>query len=95
MTEEIMEMVEKSEGAVDLEAVREFIERLFTLEQEVIGLREDRKVLKAEYKERIPMKMVSNIIKIVKAKLAIENASLETIEEVEDIVKDKIGMIID
>ena len=90
-----MEMVEKSEGAVDLEAVREFIERLFTLEQEVIGLREDRKVLKAEYKERIPMKMVSNIIKIVKAKLAIENASLETIEEVEDIVKDKIGMIID
>jgi len=89
----VLEVVGNEESGHDLEKVKEYVERLFNIEAEIIELRDQRKDLKEEFKKTVDLKLVGAVIKLVKAKLAIE-ASDDTVEEVEDVVVDKINKIL-
>ena len=96
MTKAVLNEVEQKEGGHDLEKVKEYVERLFNLEAEIIELREQRKDLKDDFKKAIDLKLVGNVVRLVKAKLAITTkmeVSSDTVEEVEEIVVDKINKI--
>jgi uncharacterized protein (UPF0335 family) len=83
----------KKEISFDPEEVKKYVVRLFTLDQEVRGLRESKKDLKDEFKGKVDMKLVSNIIRLVKAQLKL-TVSPETVEQLENIVKDNIGKVL-
>lgn len=85
---------EKKEQAHDFEAMKEYVNRFFTIQQEIKGLRDDVKDLKDEYKKRVDMKLVANVIKLVKAEIAL-NSCEQSIDETKDIILDKIGMLVD
>lgn len=53
--------------------VEEFTNRLSSLEQQMTGLKEDRKDLIEEYKEKLDMKTLNAAMKIVKTKRAAEH----------------------
>ena len=89
----VLEVVGNEESGHDLEKVKEYVERLFNIEAEIIELRDQRKDLKEEFKKTVDLKLVGAVIRMVKAKLAIE-ASDDTVEEVEDVVTDKINKIV-
>ena len=92
MTNEVINAVSKNEGGHDLEKVKEYVERLFNIEAEIIELRDQRKDLKDEFKKEIDLKLVGAVVRLVKAKLSIE-ASEDTVCDVEDIVTDKINKV--
>lgn len=82
--------------AYDADAVKSFITRLFEVEREILVLREDKKQLKEEFKDKIDFKLIGRIIQLVKAqvKLALEsNTSEQTIEEIGDMVKDNLNKV--
>ena len=85
----------KQEVAYDSEAVKEYIRKLFGVERELQTLREDKKQLNEEYKGKIDGKLIGKLVRMVKLQLEVENlkASPETIEEVSDIIKDKINVV--
>lgn len=93
LVDEVVEKVNNAQGGHDLEKVKEYVERLFNLEQEMIELRNQRKDLKTEYKKTVDLKLVGNIIRLVKAKIKMTETSPETIEEIEDVVTDKINKV--
>jgi predicted nuclease with TOPRIM domain len=53
--------------------VEEFTNRLATLDQQISGLKEDRKDLIDEYREKLDMKTLNAAMKIVKTKRAAEH----------------------
>lgn len=53
--------------------VEEFTNRLSSLEQQMAGLKEDRKDLIDEYREKLDMKTLNAAMKIVKTKRAAEH----------------------
>jgi hypothetical protein len=82
--------------AYDADAVKSFITRLFEVEKEILVLREDKKELREEFKDQIDFKLIGRIIQLVKTKvrLALEtNASEQTIEEIEDVVKENLNKV--
>lgn len=83
----------KDPPSYDPEAIKEYIEKYFNLEQEVKVLQEDKKQLKEEYSDKVNMKQVSAIIRLIKAEMQIE-CSEETKQEIGDIIKEKIGMVL-
>lgn len=85
---------EKKEIPYDEEVVKEYITRLFNIEKELRVLRLDKKDLRDEFKGKIDFKLLSGVVRLVKAKLKL-SASEETIQEISDIVKDKIGSLVD
>jgi len=89
----VLEVVGNEESGHDLEKVKEYVERLFNIEAEIIELRDQRKDLKEEFKKSVDLKLIGAVVRLVKAKLAIE-ASDDTVEEVEDVVVDKINKIL-
>ena len=84
----------KKEIAFDPEVAKEFIQRFFSIQQEIKTLQEDKKELKEEFKTKVDMKLVANVIRLIKAQLKL-TASPETVEELSDIIKDKINMVVD
>lgn len=87
----------KEPVAYDPEAVKEFVERYFSVEREIKVLQEDKKQLKEEFKDKINHKLLAKVIRLVKAKVALEqeNSSPDTVEEIEDLVKDKVNMVVE
>lgn len=80
----------------DADEVRAFIERFFNIEHEIVVLREDKKELKAEFKDKIDQKLVDRVIQLVKKKVKLEidtNASEQTIDEIEDVVRNHINKV--
>lgn len=84
----------KKDIPYDEEVVKEYIERLFTIEQEVRTLRLDKKELKEEFKSKVDMKLVSSVIRLVKSQFKL-TASEETVQDLVNLVKEKINMVID
>lgn len=80
----------------DAEVIKEFVKRFFAIQHEIGVLREDTKELKEEFKDKINQKLLNKIIRLVKIKVALEdeNASPETIEEIEALVLDKVNQVI-
>lgn len=86
----------KKDVPFDEEKVKEYISRLFLLEQEIKTLREDKSALKDEFKEQVDMKLVSKIIGLVKAETRLRlmsNSSDQTNNDIAEIIKDKINMV--
>ncbi len=90
------EEFDKVASGVDVEATKEFVERLFSVEQEIATLRDDQKALKAEFKEKLNTKLINNLIRLVKAEVMVTrtNTSPETIEELKEVILDKINKIV-
>ncbi len=78
--------------AYDEATVKEFVTKWFTIEQEIKGLREAKGDLKNEYKEKVDMKLVANVVRLVRARLKM-NCSEETVTSLADLIRDKIGMV--
>lgn len=80
----------------DEESVKDFVKRYFELEREKKILMMDQKELKQEFKDKIDQKLLSKVIKLVKTKVQLEEeaASPDTVEEMENIVRDKINMVL-
>lgn len=87
-----MSRPKKEAPAFDPEVAKEFISRYFSVEREIKVLREDKKELKSEFKEKLDIKLISNMIRYIKAQLRL-NVSDETKEELETLILDKINMI--
>ena len=85
----------KKEVAYDAVAVQEYIKRRFEIERELSVLREDKKELNKEFKEKIDGPLISKIIRLVKLKVQMEElaASPDTIEEVSEMIKEKVNMV--
>ena len=85
----------KKEVAYDAIAVQEYIKRRFEIERELSILREDKKELNKEFKEKIDGPLISKIIRLVKLKVQMEElaASPDTIEEVSEMIKEKVNMV--
>jgi uncharacterized protein (UPF0335 family) len=83
----------KKEIAFDPSEVAAFIQRWFQIEQEIKTLREAKGDLKDEFGDKVDMKLIASVVRLVKAELKI-NVSEETKVQLEDIIKDKIGMIL-
>ena len=83
----------KKEIPYDEEDVKEYITKLFTIEQEINVLKEDCRGLKEEYKGKVDQKLVSSIIRLVKTKLKL-NCSEQTKEDLEKLILEKINMIV-
>ena len=86
-------MAKKKEIAFDETKVKEYIQRLFTIEQEMQTLRDDKRYLKDELKNKVDIPLVNKIISLVKSDIKI-SASPDTKEEVKGLVRDKIGMVV-
>jgi predicted transcriptional regulator len=86
----------KEPVAYDPEQVKDFIKRFFEIQREINVLKEDIKQLKEEFKDKIDHKLIGKVIRLVKAKLAlsVEEASPNTVEEVEELVTDKINITV-
>jgi SpoVK/Ycf46/Vps4 family AAA+-type ATPase len=86
----------KKEIAYDPEAIKDFVKRYFELEKEVLVLREDKKELKENFKDKINHKLLGKVIRLVKDKIALEQeeVSESTVEDIEDIVRDKVNMVV-
>jgi uncharacterized protein (UPF0335 family) len=82
------------EVAFDVETVKEYVSRWFTLENEIKGLREEKTNLKDEFKGKVDFKLISVVVRMVKAQLKL-TASEETVQQLEEIIKDKIGAVLD
>lgn len=84
--------------AFDPALAKEFCERYFTFASELKLLQTNVKELKDEFKSRkLDVKLISRIMRLVKVKLDVDksNASPETVEQIEDLVKDQIGKVMD
>ena len=81
--------------AYDPDVVAEFIKRFFEIQREINVLKEDVKQLKEEFKDKINQKLIAKVIRLVKAKLAVsaEEVSPDTVDELESIISDKVGMV--
>ncbi len=80
---------ENEEKSFDLEATKQYIERLFSIEREIMVLREDKKELAEEFKGKVDKKLVAGVIRFLKAEAKLK-ASSETIDEVSELVRSKL-----
>jgi len=80
----------------DPEAVKEFVQRFFEIQREINVLKQDVIELKDEYKNLINHKLISKVMRLVKIKLALstEDASPDTIEDIEEMVSEKVNMVV-
>jgi len=79
--------------AFNPELIQSYVNQLFTLENEIRTVREGIKDLKDQYKDQVDLKLVSSVIRLVKAQLKI-NVSDETSQQLQDVVMDKINMVV-
>jgi len=78
----------------DEEVVKQYVERFFSIQREIKVLQEDKKQLSEEFCDRVDMKLVANVIRLVKAQLKL-TASPETVNDLQEIIKDKINMVVE
>ncbi len=67
--------------------VEEFTSRLATVDAQIEGLKEDRKDLVSEYKEKLDMKTLNAAMRIVKTKRATEHK--HTLDQFLDIIEER------
>ena len=70
----------------------ELVERLFTIEGEMQLLRDDRKILLSEFKDKLDIKSVQAAIRIAKIKTTLTDTSDESLEEMIASVEKKISV---
>lgn len=89
------EDVELSNGAFNMQLVREFLERHFTIESEIKLLQQDKSELRTEFKERgLDMKTMTAAIAIAKKRQLVP-VSKETLDELITEVENKLPALED
>jgi uncharacterized protein (UPF0335 family) len=84
------EDTELSNGAFNMQLVREFLERHFTIENEIKLLQQDKSALRTEFKERgLDMKTMTAAIAIAKKRQLVP-VSKETLDELITEVENKL-----
>jgi uncharacterized protein (UPF0335 family) len=84
------ESAESSDGAFNLQLVREFLERYFTIENEIKVLQQDKSALRDDFKGRgLDMKTMTAAIAIAKKRQLVP-VSKETLDELITEVENKL-----
>ena len=73
----------------DNELVAELVQRLMRVEHEIELLREDRKNLLGEYKDKLDIKVFQAALRIAKIKARLSSTSEDTLDSVLEVVEDK------
>ena len=73
----------------DNELVGELVQRLMRVEHEIELLREDRKNLLGEYKDKLDIKVFQAALRIAKIKARLSSTSEDTLDSVLEVVEDK------
>jgi len=85
-----VELGEASEPALSMDLVREFLERFFTIENEIRLLQQDKTALRDEFKGRgLDMKTITAAIAIAK-KRQLVTVSKTTLDELIEAVENKL-----
>jgi hypothetical protein len=81
----------------DLEQTKEFIKRYFNIERELQVLKEDKMVLKDEFKGKVDPNVVTKVARIAKLKLDLKkkDVSDSTVDETEKLILDTAGYLLD
>jgi uncharacterized protein (UPF0335 family) len=88
--EEMAKSTEPGDAAFSLQLVREFLERYFTLENEIKLLQQDKSVLRSEFKERgLDLKTMTAAIAIAKKRQLVP-VSKETLDALITEVENKL-----
>lgn len=84
------ESAEPSDAAFDMQLVREFLQRYFTIENEIKVLQHDKSALRDEFKGRgLDMKTMTAAIAIAKKRQLVA-VSKETLDDLISEVEDKL-----
>ena len=75
---------------MNTETLNELVDRLLTIENEMSVLREDKKMLLAEFKEKLDVKSVQAAMRIAKIKSRLSDTSDETLDVMVSAVEKKI-----
>jgi uncharacterized protein (UPF0335 family) len=79
--------------AFDLEKIKSFLERLFALESDIKMLQSYRRQLLKDFKDQIDVKMVMQIVRLVKVKSQLECSEF-VMKQLEGVVESKIDKLI-
>ena len=74
------------------ELVGELVQRLMRVEHEIELLREDRKNLLGEYKDKLDIKVFQAALRIAKIKAKLSNTSEDSLDSVLEVVEDKFAI---
>lgn len=74
------------------ELVGELVQRLMRVEHEIELLREDRKNLLSEYKDKLDIKVFQAALRIAKIKARLSSTSEDTLDSVLEVVEDKFAV---
>tara|TARA_Y100000310_G_C20442344_1_gene696709 strand:+ start:256 stop:507 length:252 start_codon:yes stop_codon:yes gene_type:complete len=74
------------------ELVGELVQRLMRVEHEIELLREDRKNLLGEYKDKLDIKVFQAALRIAKIKARLSSTSEDTLDSVLEVVEDKFAI---
>ena len=74
------------------ELVGELVQRLMRVEHEIELLREDRKNLLDEYKDKLDIKVFQAALRIAKIKARLSSTSEDTLDAVLEVVEDKFAI---
>tara|TARA_B100000131_G_scaffold288917_1_gene300593 strand:+ start:1156 stop:1389 length:234 start_codon:yes stop_codon:yes gene_type:complete len=75
---------------MNTENLNELVDRLLTIENEMNILREDKKTLLTEFKEKLDVKSVQAAMRIAKIKARLSDTSDETLDEMVSNIEKKI-----
>jgi uncharacterized protein (UPF0335 family) len=76
----------------DNELVGELVQRLMRVEHEIGLLREDRKNLLDEYKDKMDIKVFQAALRIAKIKAKLSSTSEDTLDSVLEVVENKFSI---
>jgi uncharacterized protein (UPF0335 family) len=74
------------------EVVKELVEKLLTIENEISLLQEDRKVTLGDYKDRLDIKAFRAALRIAKIKSKL-GSSEDELDNILDVVEDRLTVI--
>tara|TARA_Y100001937_G_C7053070_1_gene300070 strand:- start:394 stop:630 length:237 start_codon:yes stop_codon:yes gene_type:complete len=74
------------------EVVKELVEKLLTIENEITVLQEDRRDTLSEYKDRLDLKAFRAALRIAKIKSKLGNSENE-LDNILDVVEDRLTII--
>ncbi len=80
-----------TKGSTERETIIEYVKRLFEIENEISILKEDQKTLKEDYKDRLDMKAVAQVLRTVKILQKVESRS--TYDNLLDIIEKDLNLL--
>ncbi len=80
-----------TKGPTERETIIEYVKKLFEIENEINVLKEDQKTLKEDYKDKLDMKAVAQVLRTVKILQKVESRS--TYDNLLDIIEKDLNLL--